>query len=132
MIQAILYVQQYPYSLALCNAGCSETTARTHGITLHARTVPTPKKIVSSFMSYVEKETRRIRDKKTKIGIDRGYLQCSCLKPTCTSSFVSFQDSIGFKNPYMCLHSCYGKGLSPKKQEELLLHSFKDAREKCS
>lgn len=61
---------------------------------------------------------------------DRQYPQYRFPKKTYIARVVSFQDKTAFHNPYMDLCSCFGKGLSGKKQEQLIFHLFKDAREK--
>jgi len=83
----------------------------------------TPKDIVLACMKFIIKETRYI-DQEKKV-----YLVYECPKDSCKAR-ISFMDKSGYRNPYMHLVRCYGKGKEDKDAKSIVDTLYRDARKK--
>ena len=87
---------------------------------------PTLKVIIQKHIGYRGKEKLEVETANNETTIDRTYLKYTCPKPGCQVGEVEFLDKTGHKKPFSNLKTCYGKGFSPSKQDELIKSVYHD------
>lgn len=75
-------------------------------------------------MSFEGRETLSSSDGGSKV-----YLKYRCPRPGCPKGTVKFLEGSGFKNPYVHLRSCFGRGQPMIEQEKTLNKLLDEARE---
>ncbi len=88
---------------------------------------PSQKHIVTSRMTFFERETKVFEDKTTGISVKKANRKYPCPQPGCINPVVIFLDKSGYQNPYQYRRSYYTKGKTRAQRDSVLAGLFENA-----